>query len=216
MHYQNFVFKKGWKLLSLFLIVFTVLKISSCTNGDKKDAKQTLTETGPSKEAVASTDLFQGGKFAYLAISADTLSKIFGTPPTGLNSRKLVFRFSHDGTTTGNVAIEGFATQAGSNNYLKRPPVILEQIPLTTSFPGKKIYLADIEFSKAQYLNLGNAGTNTHLIFTPNHSQTDPFTNCITYLVAWGTPSLFSKDSEAAALVGGEELKPSPPADPGN
>ncbi len=216
MYNQNFVSKKRLKLLSLFLIVFTMLYISSCTNDDKKDSKQTLTDSGVSSQPVPGTDLFQCGSFAYLALSADTLSKIFGTPPSGLNSRKLVFRFSQDGTTTGKVAIEGFATQSGSNNYLTRPPVMLEQLPLTTSFPGKKIYLADIEFSKTQYLSLGNAGTNTHLIFTPNHSQTDPFTNCITYLVAWGTPSLLSKDSVTAALVGGEELKPSPPANPGN
>jgi hypothetical protein len=212
MRYQNFAFTKAYRRLSYFACLCIFLTISSCS--DEKSGSTTSTSTETPKEQVAATGTICSD-FAFLALSADTLRKIFTNQMGGSRSSVLTFRFGHDGTSNGKVFIEGFATEQSGHKYLKRPPVLLELLSLKASYPNQKIYLADLEFTRDMYNSLPPAGANTHLIFTPNLSLTDPYKNCITYRVAWGTPSMITSDSTAAALVAGGELNPSPPADPG-
>ena len=212
MRYQSFAFTKAYRRLSYFACLCFFLTISSCS--DEKSGSTTETPTETSKELVQASGTVCSD-FAFLALSADTLRKIFTNQMGGSNSNVLTFRFGHDGTSNGKMTIEGFPTESSGHKYLKRPPVLLDLLSLKASYPNQKIYLADLEFTRAMYNSLPPAGANTHLIFTPNLRLTDPFKNCITYRIAWGTPSMITSDSTAAALGAGDELNPSPPADPG-
>jgi len=213
MSYQNFAFNKAYRRLSYFVCLYIFLTISSCSNEKSNSTVESPTET-PKEQLLATATVCSD--FAYLALSADTLKKIFTNQEGGLNSNVLTFRFSLDGTNNGKMTIDGFATESSGHKYLKRPPVMPELLSLKASYPNQKIYLADLEFTRAMYNNLPPAGANTHLIFTPNLNLTDPFKNCITYKIAWGIPSMITSDSTAAALTTSDELNPSPPADPGN
>jgi hypothetical protein len=131
------------------------------------------------------------GKFAHLAIHKDSLEKFFITnPPEGSKSKKLVFRFSHDGDINSSIFIDGFLTKAGNIDFLDRPPVVLESCGNGKSdLSGQKIYLSDLELKKDQYIELRKTmGNNMYLAFYPHVVLTNPPSKvqfCVTYNMMW-------------------------------
>src|SRR5215203_7158631 len=76
MRYQNFAFTKAYRRLSYFFCLCIFITISSCS--DEKAGSTTATTTAtekPNEQVQASGTVCSD--FAYLALSADTLRKIF-------------------------------------------------------------------------------------------------------------------------------------------
>ena len=218
MKHTNNHFKKSVNpFIYLFIVCFT-FGITACKDGDTSTSEPAKTDTSEAKpQAQPQTSAFLGsGKAAYLALHIDTLKTLFLPPgENGLNCKKMVFRFSDDGTATSDLVIDGFPTGPNVNNYLHRTPVLLVSLsPLTFDLRGEKSYFSDLELTRTQVNDLlRRAGTNTHLIFIPfRHTAADAFTYCINYSVMWGNAASF-KDP-GPGFVAADQLNPSPPADP--
>lgn len=215
MQHPNNHFKKSVNPLIYLFIVCYSFGITACNSGDTSQSGTAKTDTSEGKsQAQAQTSAFLGsGKAAYLALRIDTLKNLFN--PTGLNCKKVVFRFSTDGTATSDLVIDGFPTGPNVNNYLHRKPVLLTPISLLTfDLSGEKTYLSDLELTRTQVTALlQTAGTNTHLIFIPfRRTAADAFTYCISYKLVWGQAESFT--DPGPGFVAADELNPSPPADP--
>lgn len=221
MTYQNQLYS-GLKLISLVLILFLTVTIGSCSNeGEQANSSETSKQDTTEKKEESTPNNFLGtGKFAYLAIHKDSLEKFFITPPGqgGLNAKKIVFRFSHDGDAASNIVVDGFLTRSNNVNYLDRPPAMLSTAfsGASVNLGGQKIYLSDLEMTNRQYVNLrSQAGTNTYLLLVPYviGSNNPEKQYCVTYGLFWisaisamiALPKTFAPDME---------LNPSPPADP--
>ena len=218
MQHPNNHFKKSVNpLIYLFILCFT-LGIAACKDGDTStsDTGKTDTSTGTSQTQPQSSAFLGSGKAAYLALHIDTLKSLFLPPGEGgLNCKKMVFRFSIDGTATSDLVIDGFPTGPNVNNYLHRKPVLLAPVSsLTFDLSGEKSYFSDLELTRTQVNHLlTTAGTNTHLIFIPfRHTAADAFTYCINYSVMWGNAASFT--DPGPGFIAADQLNPSPPADP--
>lgn len=215
MQHPSNQFKKSVNPLIYLFIVCCGFGITACKDGDTSTSEPAKTDTTEAKsQTQPQTSAFLGsGKAAYLALRIDTLKKLFN--PTGLNCKKVVFRFSTDGTATSDLVIDGFPTGPNVNNYLHRKPVILTPVSLLTfDLSNEKTYLSDLELTRTQVTELlKTAGTNTHLIFIPfRRTAADAFIYCISYKLVWGQAESFT--DPGPGFVAADELNPSPPADP--
>ena len=217
MQHPNNHFKKSANPLIYVFIVCCAFGITACKDGDTSTSEPAKTDTSEVKpQAQPQASAFLGsGKAAYLALHIDTLKKLFNPPTGGLNCKKVVFRFSTDGTATSDLVIDGFPTGPNVNNYLHRKPVLLAPVsPLTFDLSGEKSYFSDLELTRTQAIHLlTTAGTNTHLIFIPfRHTAADAFIYCINYSVMWGNAAAFT--DPGPGFIAADQLNPSPPADP--
>ena len=151
-------------------------------------------------------------EFSYLTIAASVLENIFITPPAqgGLNSRKIVFRFTYNGGANDKIVLTGFPTRPGNNNYLTPFDPVPE--PYAKNFAKQKIYLSDLELDKIYFRNTiwPKKGANTHLILIPFVHDSGTLKYCVNYTLDWITPAAYTGESFAP----GDQLNPSPPADP--
>ena len=212
-------FKKSVNPLIYLVIVCYCFGITACKNGDTSTTESAKTDTSEAtSQAQPEPAAFLGsGKAAYLALHIDTLKRLFLPPGQGgLNCKKMVFRFTTNGTDTSILVIDGFPTGPNVNNYLHRKPVVLDTVlRLTFDLSNEKTYLSDLELTRKQVVDslLPRAGANTHLIFIPfRRTAADAFTYCISYQLMWGSAKSFKAPD--ATFVPDEELNPSPPADP--
>ena len=217
MQHPNKHFKKSVNPFIYLFIVGYCFGISACKDGDTSTSETGKTDTSTAtSQTQPQTSAFLGsGKAAYLALHIDTVKRLFNPPPGGLNCKKVVFRFSTDGTATSDLVIDGFPTGPNVNNYLHRKPVLLAPVSLLTfDLSGEKTYLSDLELTRTQVTQLlTTAGTNTHLIFIPfRRTAADAFTYCISYKLVWGMAESFT--DPGPGFVAADELNPSPPADP--
>ena len=215
MQHPNNHFKKSVNRLVYLFIVCCSFGITACNSGDTSQSGTAKTDTSDTaSQAQPQASAFLGsGKAAYLALKIDTLKNLFN--PTGLNCKKVVFRFSTDGTPTSDIVIDGFPTGPNVNNYLHRKPVILTPVSLLTfDLSNEKTYLSDLELTRDQVRELlTTAGTNTHLIFIPfRRTAADAFTYCISYKLVWGNADSFT--DPGPGFIAADQLNPSPPADP--
>jgi hypothetical protein len=196
----------------LLAVFFIALSCNNQSEPSTPSEEKKPTDTASKKEA--SSDFLGTGEFSHLAILKTDLDHYFLPPGQGgLNARKIVFRFTHDGGSNSNIVIEGFVTNPGNNNYLTGTLVTFEELPIKASFASQKIHLSDLELRKTDYFNLPNPGANTHLIFSPFRYTSGDNIYCVSYRLSWGTPTTFTGTTEALAP---DELHPSPPANPGN
>src|SRR4030095_8060006 len=115
--------KKSQRNVSIALNCLLLISIISCNNPDNAGQNSSIEvekkdQPAQSQQNTNTTNLFLGdGKFAHLAIHKDSLENFFFTnPPQGLNSKKMIFRFSHDGNNASSTIIDGFLTKASSIN----------------------------------------------------------------------------------------------------
>jgi len=227
-NYQNFKimrretnhFRAG--MIAFYILsVFLIGGIISCNPKETDSKSSEMPKNDAAKQQPPTAKQFLGnGNFAYLAIKKDSLEKFFITPPGqgGLNAKKIVFRFSHDGMANTNIIIDGFLTKNNNVEYLDRPPVFLVPALANSSadLSGQKIYISDLEMTDDQYKELRKtSGTNTYLVFIPYISGNNPpkEQHCVNYGLFWisnigalvSTPKTFGEDNS---------LNPSPPADP--
>jgi hypothetical protein len=217
MQHPNNHFKKSVNPLIYLVIICYILGITACNSGDTSQSGTAKTDTSEAtSQAQPKASAFLGsGKAAYLALHIDTVKRLFNPPPGGLNCKKVVFRFSTDGTATSDLVIDGFPTGPNVNTYLHRKPVLLSPVSLLTfDLSNEKTYLSDLELTRTQVTALlQTAGTNTHLIFIPfRRTAADAFTYCISYKLVWGQAESFT--DPGPGFVAADELNPSPPADP--
>jgi hypothetical protein len=218
MQHPNNHFKKSVNSLIYLFIVCCSFGLTACNNGDTNKSETAKTDTTEAtSQAQPKASAFLGsGKASYLALHIDTLRRLFLPPGMGgLNCKKMVFRFSTDGTPTSDLVIDGFPTGPNVNNYLHRKPVLLAPVSLLTfDLSNEKTYLSDLELTRTQVTELlKTAGTNTHLIFIPfRRTAADAFIYCISYKLVWGQAESFT--DPGPGFVAADELNPSPPADP--
>lgn len=218
MQHPNNHFKKSVNPIIYLFIVCCSCGITACNNGDtnKTETDKTDTSAATSQTQPQTSGFLGSGKAAYLALKIDSLKKLFLPPGEGgLNCKKVVFRFSTNGTDTSILVIDGFPTGPNVNNYLHRKPVVLDTVlRLTFDLSNEKTYLSDLELTRTQVTALlKTAGTNTHLIFIPfRRTAADAFTYCISYKLVWGMAKSFV--DPGPGFVAADELNPSPPADP--
>ena len=146
-------------------------------------------------------------KHNFLALGIPIVKNFFSNVGPGLNCKKVVFRFVYD-DSTGVISVEAFGAK-NDNKYIL-PPVPLEVIPVGISLgAGARLYVSDLELTRKIYTDLGDPDTDdTHLIFYPVISSTHG--NSATYKVDWGRVEGFAPPADFT----GQELNPSPPADP--
>lgn len=203
-----------------FSTVFLISGIISCNPKENDSQTSQMAKNDSTPPPPTAKQFLGNGNFAYLAIKKDSLEKFFITPPGqgGLNAKKIVFRFSHDGMANTNIIIDGFLTKNNNVEYLDRPPVFLVPALANSSadLSGQKIYLSDLEMTEDQYKELRKtSGANTYLVFIPYISGNNPPKEqyCVNYGLFWitnigalvSTPKTFGEDNS---------LNPSPPADP--
>jgi hypothetical protein len=211
---------------SIPLFGLLVIGIVSCnnpdTNGQNSNTAVEKNEQSGKSQSEPKTFFLGDGKFAHLAIHKDSLENFFFTnPPQGLNSKKMVFRFAHDGNSTSPLKIDGFLTRSNNNNFLDRPPVILDScINGASDLSGQKIYLADLELTKKQYIDhiRPAMGNNTFLAFYPHIVTTGPVQYCITYRMMWiaDCQAFAPPKVQIAGYDPESDLNPCPPNQPGN
>ena len=222
--------KKNPRLtVSIATVCLLVISIGSCKNADDtgqstSTAVDKSDSAGQNQSNAITTTAFLGdGKFAHLAIHKDSLEKFFFTnPPEGLNSKKLVFRFSHDGNSTSSIIIDGFLTKTNNISFLDRPPVILASCGNGASdLSGQKIYLSDLELKKSQYLELRKeSGNNLFLAFYPHIVSANPPSKvqfCVTYRMMWisDCQTFAPPQVEITTYDENSDLNPCPPNQPG-
>ena len=205
--------KKLWRskfpiALALFVAFFMACNTTDEKSGETTDQSSTNTGTAPPTPAAASI-----GNFQFLALADSIVHDFFS--PTGKKCSKIVLRFIYDEDAKIVVA-EAFGAKKNDKKFIL-PPTALEDLKAGINL-GKKLKLGDVELTKQMYKALpAQPNGTTHLIFFPMpSSQTgEVFTNSVVYKVQWGNAASFkalTKDQIAA--LSGQELNPSPPADP--
>jgi hypothetical protein len=149
-------------------------------------------------------------KHEFLALKFSDLQNFFNPIEPPKKCHKVVFRFVYDNAKQ-IVLLEAFGAKNSDKKFIL-PPVPLQDLGFgITLAPEGKLYVSDLELSKKMYdEELGAPGAgDTHLLFYPVISAKHP--NSVTYLVEWGkTAGLV----QPPAAFTGQELNPSPPADP--
>jgi hypothetical protein len=214
MKYLNYLksFGKGfsyqtWLFLTITCMIACNNKGTGGNNNDSAAIAQNADTTKKQLNALVGTS-----EFSYLSIAASVLENIFITPPAqgGLNSRKIVFRFTYNGGADDKIVLTGFPTKPGNNNYLAPFDPVPE--PYARNLANQKIYLSDLELEKKFFKDSiwSKKGANTHLILIPFVHTSGTFQYCVNYSLNWITLPGYTGQTFAP----GDELNPSPPADP--
>lgn len=151
------------------------------------------------------------GNFPFLAIPKKTLDSLFNNP---VKSKKVVFTFQFDNSQAApSLAAYGIK---GKKFLANTPQYTLLKLSITINVPGE-YYLGNLELTDNQYDVLkadGGYGSSSHLLFLPKVSTTFP--KSITYRTGWGNPFIKDLSDTAKARFTDDDLKPSPPAKPGD
>jgi hypothetical protein len=149
-------------------------------------------------------------KHNFLALDIPVLKNFFDPAQPSLKCNKVVFRFVYDNVNE-IVTLEAYGAKKNDKKFIL-PPVPLHDFKFgITLAPKGTLYVSDLELSRDMYDALGNPGAgDTHLIFSPDVSSANA--NSATYIVNWGKIAGFVQPPPAPFT--GQELNPSPPADP--
>ena len=207
-NYQNFKIMSYQKKLTRsklwFALALFVAFVTSCNDQNQESPQSTATPSS------GTTPLATGiGNFQFLALEADKVKDFFN--PSGKKCSKIVFRFIYDEDEK-KVVSEAFGVVKADKKFIL-PPTDLTDLKTGINL-GKKLKLGDVELTKKMFKDLGPVPNGaTHLIFYPLTS--DSYTNSVIYKVQWGTASPFTALTiDQIKNLGGQELNPSPPADP--
>lgn len=208
MRHQNF-FPKG---IIVILLIPVIYILSSCNNAGKDkttgtDTTVTADTTGGTGKVVDTAGAFTVGSFKQLVFDSLEIDKFFN-PTTGPKCSKIVFRFNYDGSTS-IVTVDAFGFKKNDKKYIQTPVSPIAKNGGVSL--GATLYLSDLELKKNEYGSI--PGEGKYLILDPILSSTH--TNYVTYRVFYRAATTFiPKDS--IQISTGQELNPSPPADPGN
>ena len=207
-NYQNFKIMSYQKKLTRsklwFALALFVAFVTSCNDQNQESPQSTATPSS------GTTPLVTGiGNFQFLALEADKVKDFFN--PSGKKCSKIVFRFIYDEDEK-KVVSEAFGVVKADKKFIL-PPTDLTDLKTGINL-GKKLKLGDVELTKKMFKDLGPVPNGaTHLIFYPLTS--DSYTNSVIYKVQWGTISSFTTlTKDQIKNLSGQELNPSPPADP--
>jgi hypothetical protein len=198
----------------LLLTFFCITIFISCNSDEKKQDEKNMkemsttdnTNTSGSQDSITAD--WQGG-FPYLGLPKKTLDSLFIT----IKCKKVVFAFQFDNTNSSPSLV---AFGAKDKKYLADiPQYKLSKSALSRNLSGE-FYLSDLELTDKQYEKLMKDraySTSEYLVFEPGFSIS-PYPKSITYNAGWGS---FGFAPPSVKILGDtEELKPSPPAPPGD
>jgi hypothetical protein len=187
----------------IYLLFLCVIFIAACNNEETGSTTivdstvQTNNVVIPVKAALSAI-----ADFPVLCIDSTEIRNILKSTPTPY---KLVFNFNFDDKEEMTPSLK-FYKSRNNGSYFGNSYKLTRATTPPYNLPGE-INLGNLELRDAMLDRL--TGKGSHLLFYPKISTRYP--GNVTYLIKWGTCD--EKIADFNLLVG-EELNPSPPADP--